>query len=454
MNGPLAIVDVETTGSDPASDRITEIAVLEVSGFALTAQWSTLVNPGGAIPGSIQALTGITQEMVESAPRFAEIAAELYERLAGRVFVAHNARFDYGFLRREFDRAGLKYLARTLCTVRLSRRLYPGEHGHDLDSLIERHGLECEARHRAAPDAAALWQFLCVAAADHGEDVLEVAARQVSRQPTLPPHLERGAVDAIPDAPGVYLFYDDGAAPLYIGKSRAMRSRVLQHFIAGSSWTPRVRRIEWQRTAGELGALLREAALVKELDPVYNRQLRRPGQLCGFAFDGRRLRLARGEEIDAETLPFVYGLWRSRAAAMAALRAAADEHQLCLQVLGFESGALRSPCFRHQVGRCAGVCAGKENIHVHHARVATALAGLKSAAWPHRGPLGVVEHDRGRDATEVHVLDRWCYLGTASCDSEVAELLEERRRRFDYDHYRILARHLGKRGVRVVPLAA
>ena len=113
-----------------------------------------------------------------------------------------------------------------------------------------------------------------------------------------------------------------------------MRSRVLQHFIAGSSWTPRVRRIEWQRTAGELGALLREAALVKELDPVYNRQLRRPGQLCGFAFDGRRLRLARGEEIDAETLPFVYGLWRSRAAAMAALRAAADEHRLCLQVLG------------------------------------------------------------------------------------------------------------------------
>jgi DNA polymerase-3 subunit epsilon len=405
MNGPLAIVDVETTGSDPARDRITEIAVLEASGFALTAQWSTLVNPGGTIPGSIQALTGITQEMVESAPRFADIAGELYERLAGRVFVAHNARFDYGFLRREFDRAGLKYLARTLCTVRLSRRLYPGEHGHDLDSLIERHGLERAARHRAAPDAAALWQFLCVAAADHGEEVLEVAARQVSREPTLPPHLERGAVDAIPDTPGVYLLYDEGSAPLYIGKSRAMRSRVLQHFIAGSSWTPRVRRIEWQRTAGELGALLREAALVKELDPVYNRQLRRPGQLCGFAFDGRRLRLARGEEIDAETLPFVYGLWRSRAAAMAALRAAADEHQLCLQVLGFESGPLRSPCFRNQVGRCAGVCAGKEDIHLHHARVATALAGLKSAAWPHRGPLGVVEHDRGRDAARPTLRD-------------------------------------------------
>src|SRR6185436_17127127 len=452
MNGPLTIVDVETTGSDPATDRITEIALLEVSGLALTGQWSTLINPGGAIPGAIQALTGISQEMVERAPRFEQIAGELHERLAGRVFVAHNARFDYGFLRREFERAGLKYLAKTLCTVRLSRRLYPGDARHDLDSLIERHGFECETRHRAAPDAGVLWQFLRVAAQEHGAEVLEVAARQVARQPTLPPHLERGAIDAIPDAPGVYLFYDEGAAPLYIGKSRAMRSRVLQHFIATSSWTPRVRRIEWQRTAGELGALLREAALVKELDPVYNRQLRRPGQLCGFAFDGQRLRLARGEEIDAETLPYVYGLWRSRPAAMQALRAAADEHRLCLQTLGFDVRK-QGACLRHQIGRCAGVCAGKENVHVHLARVATALAALKSAEWPHRGPLGVIEHDHRRDATEVHVLDQWCYLGTASCDSEVSELLEARRPQFDYDHYRILARHLGKRGVRVVPLA-
>jgi len=453
MNGPLAIVDVETTGSDPATDRITEIALLEVSGLALTGQWSTLINPGGVIPGAIQALTGISQEMVERAPRFEQIARELYERLAGRVFVAHNARFDYGFLRREFERAGLKYLAKTLCTVRLSRRLYPFDDRHDLDSLIARHGFECEARHRAGPDAGVLLQFLRVAAEEHGAEVLEVAARQVARQPTLPPHLERGAVDAVPDAPGVYLFYDEGTAPLYIGKSRSMRSRVLQHFIATSSWTPRVRRIEWQRTAGELGALLREAALVKELDPIYNRQLRRPGQLCGFAFDGRRLRLARGEEIDAETLPYVYGLWRSRPAAMQALRDAADQHRLCLQTLGFDVKK-QGACLRHQMGRCAGVCAGKENVHVHLARVAAALAALKSAEWPHRGPLGVIEHDQRRDATEVHVLDQWCYLGTASCDSEVAELLEARRPRFDYDHYRILSRHLGKRGVRVVPLAA
>jgi DNA polymerase-3 subunit epsilon len=452
MQARLAIVDVETTGSDPAADRITEVAVLQAQGDALTSQWSTLVNPGRPIPGLIQALTGISGEMLAAAPRFAEIAGELAERLAGRVLVAHNARFDYGFLRREFERAGIKYQAKTLCTVRLSRRLYPHASAHDLDSLIERHQLECAARHRAAPDAAVLWQFLRMAAHEHGDEVVEVAARQIARHPTLPPQLERSSIDEIPEAAGVYLFYGEGGAPLYIGKSRAMRSRVLQHFIAGASWTPRVRRVEWRRTAGELGALLRETALVKELEPAYNRQLRAPERLCAFAFDGKRLRIADAEEIDADTLPSVYGVWRSRRAALRALRTMADAHRLCLQTLGFDIKR-QGTCLRHQLGRCAGVCAGKETIHAHHARLAAALAVFKTPDWPHDGPLGVVEADASRDATEVHVLDRWCYLGTANSEAELADLLEAQRPRFDYDHYRILSHHLGRRGVRVVPLA-
>src|SRR5678816_175626 len=121
---PIAIVDVETTGTRPSLDRITEIAVLEVDGFEVTSRWSTLVNPGAAIPAEIQALTGITREMVAGAPRFADLADELGTRLAGRLFIAHNARFDYGFVRSEFQRAGLDFKARTLCSVRLSRRLY------------------------------------------------------------------------------------------------------------------------------------------------------------------------------------------------------------------------------------------------------------------------------------------------------------------------------------------
>jgi DNA polymerase-3 subunit epsilon len=235
---------------------------------------------------------------------------------------------------------------------------------------------------------------------------------------------------------------------------------VLSHFSSGlrsqkaTELTRDVRRVDWQRTVGELGALLREAKLVKELQPAYNRQLRRPQALCGFVFDMKRLRLAQAHEIDAETLPYVNGLFRSRGEALQALRALADEHRLCLQLLGFETPVRAGGCWRFQLGKCSGVCAGKENVHVHQGRVAEALSRLKAIDWPHAGPVGILERDRQREATEVHVVDRWCYLGSASSDAELAELLESASQpRFDYDHYRILARHLGKKGVRTMKLA-
>src|SRR5688572_8951363 len=455
LHSSLAIVDLETTGGQPAVDRVTEIGVIEVDGFEVTSEWSTLVNPGTAIPPPIQALTGITSEMVAAAPTFRELAGELYERLAGRVFVAHNARFDYGFLRREFERAGLKFMAKTVCTVRLSRRLY-GEHdSHNLDSLIGRHNIACRARHRALGDADVVWQFLRIAAHEHGDEILNVAARQVARQATLPPHIDRGVIDAIPEAPGVYVFYGEGGTPLYVGMSASMRTRVLQHFSTRSAWAPQVRRIDWERTVGTLGAALREARRVKELEPAYNRLLRRPQSLCGFAFDMKRLRLAQSHEIDGDTLDCLYGVFRSRRDALKALRGLADEHGLCLQTLGFESPFRAGGCWRFQIGRCRGVCAGRENVHVHHGRVAEALARFKGTDWPHSGPLGIVERDAAREADEIHVVDRWCYLGAATSDAELAELLENATRpRFDYDHYRIFARHLGRRGVRTVKLAS
>jgi len=470
LDAPLAIVDLETTGAHPAWDRVTEIAVLEVERGEVTAQWSTLVNPGTAIPAAIQAITGITNDMVADAPRFGELADGLRERLEGRVFVAHNARFDYGFLRHEFERAGIRYSARTLCTVKLSRRLYPEYPRHSLDSLIERHGLECRARHRALGDAEVLWQFLRLAARERGAEALSAAARQLARQTTLPPHIDRAAVDAVPEAPGVYLLYGERGVPLYVGKSVTMRSRVLAHFAddlrSGREMqlAREVRTIEWQRTAGELGALLREAELVKRLAPVYNRQLRRAQGLCGFAVEpeGRgdsrvpRLRLVEAGGLDAERVCALRGVFRSRRAALEALRGLADEHGLCLQTLGFDRArGGRGACFRHQLGRCAGVCAGRESVGAHHARVVAALARLRSIAWPYPGPIGVPETDAEREATEVHVVHHWCYLGAASSDSEIAALLDGRGEpQFDLDQYRILARHLAKRGVRAIDLPA
>ncbi len=455
---PLAIVDLETTGAHPDWDRVTEIAVVEVEGGEVTSEWSTLVNPGTGIPPAIQALTGITNAMVAGAPAFEDLARDLHERLDGRIFVAHNARFDYGFLRREFERAGLRFQARTLCTVKLSRRLYPEEARHNLDRLIERHGLHCEARHRALGDARAVWHFLRVAAGERGAEVMEDAAKLVTKLPALPAHIERATVDAIPDAPGVYLFYGENGAPLYVGKSIAMRSRVLQHF-SGDLRSAReaqiarqIRSIEWRRSCGELGALLREAALVKELLPIFNRRLRRANELCAFAFDRKCLQVMKAEQIDSQSVPHLYGVFRSQRAAMDALRALADEDRLCLRALGLERGG-RGACFRHQVARCAGACAGRESLHAHHARAAQALARLKSAAWPWRGPIAIVEEDREREAVELHVVHNWCLLGTARSESEAAELLQGgARARFDLDHYRILTRHLRDGRARVLEL--
>ena len=241
-------------------------------------------------------------------------------RLAGRVLVAHNARFDYGFLKQEFERAGLAYRARTLCTVKLSRRLYPEHARHNLDSLIERHGLECRARHRAMGDAEAVWQFLRVAQAERGDEMLAVAARPGGEAADRCPRTSTAPWwTRFPTRPRVPVVRE-GAAPLYVGKSIAMRTRVLQHFgddvrsAKQMQLAREVRRIDWQRTAGELGALLREAQLVKELLPVFNRQLRRPVELCGFALDAQKLRLV--QDFAADSVPLVHGLFRSKRAAL------------------------------------------------------------------------------------------------------------------------------------------
>jgi len=160
LTQPLVFLDLETTGMSAAQERITEIGLVEVANGEFVGSWSQLVNPQRSISPFIQSLTGITNRMVRDAPRFEQLAPALFERLEGKLLVAHNARFDYGFLRSEFARLDMSYSPRVLCTVKLSRKLFPEHRRHNLDSLIERHGLRCSARHRALGDAEVLWQFL------------------------------------------------------------------------------------------------------------------------------------------------------------------------------------------------------------------------------------------------------------------------------------------------------
>jgi len=446
LEAPVAFVDVETTGGDPAASRVMEIGVVLASAGVLELQWSTLVNPGTPIPASIQHFTGITAEMVRGAPFFEDIAAELAELLAGRLFVAHSARFDYGFLRREFRRCGRPFESRIACTVKLARRLDRSAASHNLDALIARYGLECHTRHRALPDAQVLWQFWRAAAGRHPRMELERALAEVVSSRSVPAHLPQELAEELPERPGVYRFHGERDALLYVGKANNIRTRVLAHW-QGSTRDARsqqlvelTRRVDWIETAGELGALLLEARLVREALPLFNRRLRGSERIWTWvvADDGAAPLAAPLDELQLsfETSDS-FGLYRSETAARKALTGLAREHRLCLVALGLESSS--GSCFAYQLGRCAGACVGAEPLRRHAARLKLALAPHRLKDWPFRGPIGIREVGAG-GLVEVHVLDRWRHLATlAEGDSLLRRAAAQP---FDLDVYRILTRHL------------
>jgi DNA polymerase-3 subunit epsilon len=275
MNEPLAVVDLETTGMSAQYGRIIEIGILRVVGGKVERTFSSLVNPDCYIHPMIEQLTGISNREVENAPSFSSIAKEVSKILADAIFVAHNARFDYSFLKAEFARTGREFSPRCLCTMKLSRRLYPEHRHHDLSSLIERHRLSCPDRHRALGDAHAAHQFLH--RVEQEEDPLRFAdaVRHVMKEKRLPVQVDRAMLTNLPEGPGVYLFYGPRDELLYVGKSRNIRGRVQSHF-AGDDRSSKamemcgqVHRIGTRTTAGELGALLLESSLIKELHPMY-----------------------------------------------------------------------------------------------------------------------------------------------------------------------------------------
>lgn len=457
---PAVIVDLETTGSRASHDRITEIAIVTLEADGRVHDWSTLVNPGQPIPPTIQALTGISDAMVATAPAFEAIAAEVFDRLEGRLFIAHNARFDHGFLREAFARTGRRFVTRPLDTVRLSRALYPDAARHSLDSLIARHGLVAGDRHRALGDARALLGVLAAAVAEHGREAVAAAVATLRRRPSLPPYLEDN-LDELPDAPGVYFFHGEDDALLYVGKSRNLSARVPAHFASGDTsaralrLAQQVRRVSWQETAGELSALLLEARLVKERQPLFNRRLRREGRLCTWRLREDDAGLLRPEVVFAADMtriePRMYGLFASPAAAKQTLRELAAARGLCLQATGLEARG-RRPCSARQLRRCQGLCEGAESASAHNQRLTEALAGVALRTWPHPGPVGVVEEGGGR--REIHVIDNWCWLGSVDSDEALAEVLAAPRpRAFDRDTYSLLVGvFFGKRPLPVLPL--
>ena len=448
----LVFLDIETTGGSHTRDRITEVALIKIEGGEVTTTWETLINPGIPIPRQITGLTGITDEMVKDAPAFEDIAGDLYSYLEGMVMVAHNSRFDYSFLKTEYKRMGGTLRLRTLCTVKLSRMLYPHVQGHSLDAIMQRFGLMTDARHRGMGDAQLMLDFLDAAKRDLGSvKVLEAINLQL-KGPTLPAGIDNSFLDKIQDVPGVYLFYDDTNLPLYIGKSIKLKTRVLNHFASDHATATemelaqKVKRVEWKETAGELGALLLEAKLIKSMQPVYNRLLRKHKKLYAIQMSHQLnvlpwLKIITLEDIDPSELELLYGIFKTKKSAKELIYKLVDEFQLCCKVLGMEKG--KGKCFGEHVGKCNGVCVGKEKHELHHLKLKHSLASYKLKAWPYAGKVGIKELNLETNKSELHVFDQWCYLETIDSDADLAETIHSKYRlQFDLDIYRLIGKAL------------
>nr|WP_314899775.1 exonuclease domain-containing protein [uncultured Deefgea sp.] len=466
---PLVLLDLETTGANPTTDRITEVGLLQVDAEGI-ASWSSLVNPCQSIPPFIQRLTGIDDAMVADAPLLADLAAQLQEKLRNRIFVAHNARFDYTFLRNEFKRLGLTFRAKVLCTVQLSRKLYPDEFKHSLDALIARHGLEYHGeRHRALTDAELIYQFLQAAVKDLGAERVQQAIDELIRPPALPTQIDESVIDDLPDTAGVYVFYGENDEALWIGSSQNIRRRVLQHFGKKANEGPAaylardLRRIDWIETSGDLGSALLERKLIQELCPRMNPVVRQKVDQTQSVWEIRLPTAIRGEEIAAlqpKLLPLsqlanargeLFGPFRGAREAQNIMNRVIKGQGLCRQALGLEAPRKDGgPCTAHLQGDCRGACIGREAMGLHNGRLLAALAKHKLAPWPYAGAIAIAEGAEW--APVLHVIDNWCYLGQINDVSELPELLTNSKPSYDVDMAKLIRSEIKKLAGKILAL--
>ncbi|SFR57986.1 DNA polymerase-3 subunit epsilon [Marinobacter daqiaonensis] len=462
----FAFLDLETTGGSTGHDRITEIGIRFWRDGEVVDEWQTLLNPETSIPPFIERLTGISNAMVATAPRFAEIADELREKLDGAVFVAHNARFDYGFVKTEFRRLGQAFSAKVLCTVKLSRRLYPEHRRHNMDALIQRHGLGQVQRHRAMGDVSAMLDFFRHTLGEHGSETVEQAVRTLLQRPSVPSHLPPDIMDGLPAVPGVYRFYGENDVLLYVGKSTSIAQRVASHFSGdhnssrGVRMSESLRRVEWTETAGELGALLLELKQIKKLRPLYNRRSRPAKTLWSIELTtgpGGYLQASLTREVEPHRLGDYFGLFRSKRDAQRALTGIAAKNELCNRLLGLEPPEQTGPCFQRTLGRCRGACERVEDVTRYNLRVQIAFHSLRLKTWPWDGPIGVMELNPKTGRMDILVIYNWMHVATVHSEEEFAELsLRGQAVTFDMDSYKLVVKALSGKGVpglKVLPLS-
>lgn len=398
-----AVIDLETTGGSVAQGgRIIEIAIIILEDGVEIDRFESFVNPEMNIPPFIQNLTGIKNGMVRNAPKFFEIAKKVVEITKDCLFVAHNADFDYNFVKDEFKSLGYKYRRNSVCTVELSRVLLPGKKSYSLGKLCDEIGIPHNSRHRAIGDTEAtakLFQLLLKQpkAMETIEEMTEYDVYSSKKHYQLP----KEVIDNLPDETGVYYLYNKEGDLIYVGKSKNIRKRILQHLSNKS--TPRairmaemVSEVKTTLTGSELIALLLESDEIKKHLPRFNRAQRRAKAFFGIYqnYDAKgyiNFSIAPLEDGDHPvTTTF------SRKEAEKILDRMVDKNNLCQKLSGIDHSD--KACFRYHLKNCNGACIEEESPEEYNKRA------LQAAMRFSYGVPNMFLIDKGRNEKEKAVV--------------------------------------------------
>jgi DNA polymerase III subunit epsilon len=415
-----AIVDIETTGGYAGYHRVTEVAVYHHDGLNITDRYSTLLNPGRSIPNFITGLTGIDYQLVKDAPTFADVADEIFSWLDGRVFVAHNAHFDYSFLKKEFEDAGINWNSKKLCTVRLSRKIIPGLRSYSLGRLAESLGIGISDRHRAGGDAEATAKIFDTLLKRDTEGAIVQALKKNNGETILPPNLARSEFDKLPAKPGVYYFHDTNGKVIYVGKAINIKKRIAGHFTGDArEWNRsnirnEIHQISYELTGTELIALILEAQEIQRLWPKYNLAQKNKVEEWGVYDYEDRAGYVRFSITPRSRGSHPLVSFTSKGDAWNFMWEKIREHGLCSKLCGIQktSGA----CYEHQAGSCKGACLGSEQPLVYNQRIKEAIDSISNT----KESVAVIGRGRKVDEQSLVLVENGNFIGYGYVDKSIS----------------------------------
>lgn len=273
----FAVIDLETTGGNHNSERIIEIGIVLHDGKHKIGEYTTLINPEKEISGFISTFTGITNAMVKNAPKFADVADTILELLEGKIVVAHNAKFDYNFIKSEFRRLNIPFTKKNICTVQLSRKIFPSHKSHSLGNICRDLGIVVDNRHRAFGDAAATALLLEKLIENDTKNLIGEYLDDDIKKIHLPSKVNPRIIEVLPEEVGVFYLHDENGDVVYLDKTKNIREHIFTFFSKKPTEKHKqqlhqeVADISFELTGNELIATLVETSEIKKLAPKFNR---------------------------------------------------------------------------------------------------------------------------------------------------------------------------------------